>query len=391
MTNINQNMQELPEPSSLLQQQTQRFLAWLQQRIDQAGGKITFAEYMQHALYHPEFGYYMHAKPKFGQQGDFVTAPEISALFSQCLARQVAQVLENTAVTDIVEFGAGTGVMAYEILQTLIKLKVKPKNYYILEISPELQKLQQQRLSGLDTDINVIWLNSLDDLSLNAIILANEILDAFPVELFKVDETALLQAYVMFEDNKLETLFSEKLSDDFSKEVEALRKHYELTAPYLSEVNLQSRAWLKSIKSCLQQGVIFLIDYGFPGHEYYFPGRNMGTLMCHYQHLAHENPLLFPGLQDITAHVDFTAIAEQADELGLEIAGFSNQANFLINCGITESMQELPENEYFDVVQKVKTLLMPGEMGEIIKVLALISNLDLELLGFKNNDQRHRL
>lgn len=385
MTTIDQ----LPTPDANALIHSQELVHFIQQKMAMTEGMISFAEFMQYALYAPNLGYYTAGLRKFGQGGDFVTAPEISPLFAQCLAKQCQQVLTQLESGVIVEFGAGSGKLAATLLPSLAQLNCLPTQYIIIEISVELQQRQQATLqSQLSPDLyNIIqWINSLPNTPLNAVIIANEVLDAMPVHRFQVTNTGILEECVRYEAEQFvwQTRHAES---DLQNAVNQL----DLPIDYQSEINLFLPAWIRSVADCLNQGVILLIDYGFPQHEYYHPQRNEGTLMCHYQHYTHSNPLILIGLQDITAHVNFTAVAEAAVAANLQVAGFTQQANFLLGCGLMELLSHYDVNnvaEHARITQQIKTLTLPSEMGELFKVMALTRQFDMPLIGFIQDDRR---
>jgi SAM-dependent MidA family methyltransferase len=339
-------------------------------------GTLTFARYMELALYAPGLGYYSAGARKFGPGGDFVTAPEISALFSQCLARQCKQI-----GGDILELGAGTGIMAAEILQ-----HYKPAHYYILEVSADLKQRQQETLKNYS---NVTWLSRLPE-SFTGTILANEVLDALPVHRFCISNNQILEAYVCWENNQFVWHYDQPTSPGLLESVKKLNIH----SDYESEVHLTIPPLIHSLSQLLTSGAMIFIDYGFPRHEYYHSDRHQGTLMCHHQHRANTDPLILTGQQDITAHVDFTALAEIAVEAGLHVAGYTNQAAFLLGCGLMEIAAEKSTDDLkkqLVVSQQIQKLTQPHEMGELFKVMGLTKNLDINLIGFSMYDQRQRL
>jgi len=383
----------LPPPTPDALAHSQRLLASIRQAIDQANGLISFAEFMQLALYAPGLGYYSAGTRKFGAAGDFVTAPELSPLFSQCLARQCQQVLAQLTEGVILEFGAGSGLMAAEILKELARLQCLPTRYYILELSAELRQRQQATLTLHLPELYslVHWLDTLPSQPLQGIVLANEVLDAMPVHRFQLEAQEVLEFFVGYDHTQQlvwHLLPTPQLQ--LREVVESLRP--QLPVPYVSEVNLMIPGWLQAVADILSKGLILLIDYGFPRNEYYHPQRHQGTLMCHYRHYAHTEPLILVGLQDLTAHVDFTAVAETAQAAGLQVAGYTSQANFLLACGLTGLLANYAGNDstYLRLAQQVKTLILPSEMGELFKVLALTRQLDIALLGFER-DERERL
>lgn len=361
------------------------------QRDIQQNGPILFSQFMSAALYAPELGYYRNAFQKFGGGGDFVTAPEISALYSACIARQCAEVLEKLSGGDIFEFGAGSGMMAADILQTLHAMNILPKHYYILELSAHLKALQRETIFKKIPTLcdRVIWLERLPEKPMRGVVIANEVLDAMPVELFTWENGPIINQ-VDFQKEQFILIRDKKIN----RELQSRFEQYQIAFKngYTSEVNLYLPAWIKSIAEFFSAGLLLLIDYGFPRREYYHPDRDQGTLMCHYRHRAHTDPFVFPGMQDITAHVDFTAVAEAAFDHHFSVAGFTNQASFLINCGLLSLVQQT-ENEKYRVQQnqQVLKLTSPAEMGELFKVMALTKNIDPDLGGFSNHNQLARL
>ncbi|MGM0542004.1 MAG: class I SAM-dependent methyltransferase [Pseudomonadota bacterium] len=362
--------------------------------------QLTFAQYMHKALYTPELGYYASTLPKIGEQGDFITAPEVSPIFSRCLARQAIQVLEQLESPNILEFGAGSGVMAKDILLELAQQGQPLERYYILEISADLQQRQKNRLEKeLPAELfkKIVWLNELPRTPISAVIIANEVLDAMPFERLRIEPDRFLQAYVRYNetDETFEWDYRPIIDPGLQKFAYQLIQHIGKVSHlgYETEINLNIRPWLKSLNQILTQGAVILIDYGYTRQEYYQSARVMGTLRCHYQHHAHSNPFFYPGLQDITAHVDFTAVAEEGFDSGFKVAGFTTQANFLMATGLLEmaAAPEAPVTEQIKIAQQIKTLTLPDEMGESFKVIALTKRIDTPLIGFSVRDLRHQL
>ncbi|QKI88524.1 class I SAM-dependent methyltransferase [Thiomicrorhabdus xiamenensis] len=363
-------------------------------------GSLSFAQFMQKALYTPNLGYYSSSLPKIGKGGDFITAPEISPIFSRCLARQTQQVLEQLEEPNIIEFGAGRGIMAADILLEMQRLEQDIHRYYIVEISADLQQRQKAYLrETLSEELfnKVAWLEKLPATPISAVILANEVLDAMPFERLRIEPERALQGYVCYNEAKNEfdwdyqPITDSKLQRFANQLIKHIGKVSDLG--YETEINLNLGPWLKSLSQILSKGLVLLIDYGYTREEYYQPARVMGTLRCHYQHRAHQNPFFYPGLQDITAHVDFTAVAEAGFDAGFRIAGYTTQANFLMGSGLLE-MSVDPQadiGEQIKVAQQIKTLTMPDEMGENFKVIALSKQIDDGLIGFKVRDLRHQL
>lgn len=324
----------LPLPSQELQQHSQQLITHICQRIA-LQGRISFADYMQMALYEPGLGYYSAGMQKFGVGGDFITAPEISPLFAQCLAQQIQSVATQLGNSDILEIGAGSGQLAVDLLATLATNNALPAHYYILELSAELRDRQQQKLAALIPQYldRITWCDHLPT-NLHGVIIANEVIDAMPIRRFCYHDNQLFECYVTCDNQQLNEVLAPP-----GAELTAAFNHLAIettTQDYTSEINLLLPGWLASLGDSMISGLVLLIDYGFPCREYYHPDRSMGTLMCHYQHRAHSDPYFWPGLQDITAHVDFTAVAEAAVAAGFTVSGYTTQANFLLNCGLTD-------------------------------------------------------
>lgn len=384
----------MPPPDSAAIEHSETLRSTIKREIATTGS-IAFSRYMQLALYAPGAGYYSAGAQKLGSGGDFITAPEISPLFSRCIARQCAQVLGTLDEKNIIEFGAGSGRMAIDILLELESMQCLPHRYRIIDTSAELKQRQQQAIAQHIPHLAhlVDWLDQLpDNDSLEGIVLANEVLDAMPVELFRMTDNGPRDVHVRTNDNGFELVTSAQCNRQVRKRLE--NTGFDFAAGYESEVNLAADAWIASIASVLSRGLILLIDYGYPQYEYYHHDRMHGTLMCFYQHRSHTDPLVLTGLQDITAHVDFTAIAESAHDNGLNVSGFTTQAFFLLGCGL-ESMS-IAENkndavQQLEINSQIKKLTLPSEMGERFKVMALTKQLPIDLMGFSLSDQRARL
>jgi SAM-dependent MidA family methyltransferase len=394
---MNTSVLKLSAPNDAALIHSETLIQLIRKEIQANQGQITFARFMELALYAPGLGYYSAGLQKLGHEGDFVTAPELSPLFTRCLARQCQQVLAKLGIGSILEFGAGSGILAVDLLSELEKNQSLPVKYCILEVSADLQQRQQQlckeRIPHLFDRIQ--WLTCLPTpQSWQGIVLANEVLDAFPVHRFRVDIKEIQEYYVSIDNNKFHYKIGKPSCEKLVEKVKQLSIEA-LSVPYDSEVNLLLPEWIKTTGGIIKQGLMLLIDYGFPCQEYYHPDRAMGTLMCHYRHFAHPDPLIIPGLQDITAHVDFTAVAESAVAIGLDVAGFTTQAAFLLNCGLLEIAgsegMDATINKQIQLSQQIQRLTSPNEMGDLFKVIALTREFDEELVGFSNYDQRRRL
>jgi SAM-dependent MidA family methyltransferase len=378
-------MSQLPQPTAPEQTHSQQLKRLIIQKIHHAGGMIPFSEFMQLALYEPQLGYYTGNKHKFGVQGDFITAPELSPLFAQSVAHQCQQVLQHETHNTILEFGAGSGILAANLLQSLEQLDCLPQQYLILELSADLQQFQRETIAAKVPHLvdSVKWLQALPAQKIKGFIIANEVLDAMPVKKFIISKQGINEFYVAVDENE-QFIWKEQACDD--REILALVEKYQLPTGYQSEYNPQLKAWIQAVSNSLDSGIALLIDYGFLQDIYYHPQRSMGTLMCHYKHHAHTDPLIYAGLQDVTTHVDFTAVGDAAIDCGLQVVGYSHQAQFLMNCGILKLLENIEDKQskaYFNLTQQVKILLMPQEMGEIFKVMALATaDIDNDLLGF---------
>jgi SAM-dependent MidA family methyltransferase len=358
------------------------------------GGVIGFDAWMRLALYAPGLGYYSAGATKLGSSGDFVTAPEISSLFSRCLARQCADILRDTG-GDILELGAGSGRMAADVLTELAVLETLPERYLILEVSADLAERQRARLAQLPRELasRVQWLDRWPEKNMRGVVLANEVLDAMPVERFVlrarpggIDVRALGVGLAGDGFEWRETSPSAELLHAVADIVEALPAP--LPDGYVSEVCLAFQPWMAGLAGQLEQGVALLIDYGLPRAHLYHPDRTTGTLRCHFRHRAHSDPFINVGLQDITAWVDFTRVAEAADSVGLEVLGFASQAAFLIGAGmeslLSTEMQVAGDDARAQatLAGEARRLMLPGEMGEIFKVIALGRGYESPLAGF---------
>lgn len=351
---------------------------------------IPFIEFMQLALYDPAEGYYSSGLQKLGKHGDFITAPELTPLFGKTLANQFQQVFIELESPALFEFGAGSGALCVAILEHLALHDALPETYYILEVSANLQHRQRELIAQKIPHLahRVTWLDRWPQTPFNGVVLANEVLDAMPVHRFIQTEQEIMESFITLdEQGQLKELFKPCQNQRLLEYINT-RLAFSKT-PYLSEVNLFIDDWILNNYRMLNQGVVFLIDYGFPRHEYYHPDRNQGTLMCHYQHHSHTNPLVHPGEQDITAHVDFTHVAEAGQHAGFHIAGYTNQASFLLANGLLSLVHCLDnELEQVQAKQAIKQLTLPSEMGELFKVIALSKNSDITLNGFQLHDKR---
>jgi len=380
----------LPAPGAEAAQHSASLIEFIRRDITAQGGWISFARYMELALYSPGLGYYAAGAHKFGEAGDFITAPELSPLFGQTVARQVAEIIAQSAA-NILELGAGSGKLAVDMLAELEQLGILPDSYAILEVSADLRARQQTRLRERLPHLldRVHWLDELPEKFSGAIV-ANEVLDALPVHLVHWRDSAISERGVAVGEHGF--IWQERAIGDPA----LLHAVQQIAVPddYVSEICFAARGLVNSLAQRLEQGAVLLIDYGFGAREFYHPQRRSGTLMCHYRHHAHDDPFFLPGLQDITAHVNFTDIAECGIDAGLELLGYTSQAFFLINCGITGLLQDTsPENlrDYLPLSAQLQKLTSPAEMGELFKVIAFGKKLANPLSGFASGDMTRTL
>jgi SAM-dependent MidA family methyltransferase len=382
----------LPSPPAEALASSAELQKHIRSSIAASGGWISFARFMELALYAPGLGYYSAGSTKLGAGGDFVTAPELSALFARSLAPQVAQLIES-GIPDAIEVGAGSGALAGDLLQTLAVLKRLPERYLILEVSADLRERQRHRIAEAVPELieRVSWLDTLPE-KMNAIVIGNEVLDAIPTHIVRARGNGLVDEAGVRMQAQTQTF--ERIYRPAREPLLAAAQALDLPADYETEINLAARAFVKSLAERIERGALLFFDYGFPAAEYYHPQRSRGTLMCHYRHHAHDDPLVLAGLQDITAHVDFTAIADAAVEAGHSVLGYTTQAQFLINCGITDILAEtsvVDTRAWAPLAAAAQKLLSPAEMGELFKVIALGRGLDVPLLGFTRGDRAHTL
>jgi SAM-dependent MidA family methyltransferase len=387
---------DLPAPTAALQAQSDQLCQLIREEIHRdPSASISFERFMELALYAPEWGYYTAALDKFGKAGDFTTAPEISPLFAQCIGRQCQQVFASLGQVDILEIGAGTGQLAIDLLLYLEQALILPRTYKILEISPTLKQRQQERLQQHIPHLFPLiqWLDDSPEAPIKGVILANEVLDALPVHQFFSTEDSIQEVRVSHKKDRF-CYYLSPVNEGVLSDLSKLKAAYFPTVKaYQSEVCRRLPDWVNKLGRTLQQGLVIIIDYGFPGQEYYHPDRTNGTLMCYYQHRAHADPLSLVGLQDITASVDFSSLARAALQAGLKVAGYTSQAAFLLNNDLLPLIEKCYDGtSSMDVNRQVHLLTSPSEMGELIKVMGLTRNCEFfPLNGFKLYDKRTRL
>lgn len=388
---------QLPEPSAEQKLLSNQLSVLIKRQMLHNNG-LSFSGYMATALYAPKLGYYSGGCLKFGLDGDFITAPELSALFGQSIARQVAEVFAHLSKPSLLELGAGSGSLAESLLLALSALDALPQAYYILEVSESLQARQRERLAlALPEDVfsRVHWLSALPT-HFVGVILGNEVVDALPVEVIRLWPKDAEQAFVAWNEEKqsFDWDWRHVVDAELQTLVDQIRHRLGEVGDqgYQTEVCLLQRPWMQSLSDCLTQGGILLIDYGYVEREFWSGARWMGSLRAHYRQRAHSDPFYFPGLQDITAHVNFTSLAYAGHAAGLTVAGFTTQSNFLLSLGITGLIDEQADVlTNLRLAQQIKTLTMPDEMGENFKVMAFLKDLDVSLSGFALRDLRMSL
>jgi len=362
----------LPTPDKDARAHSARVAERVRDEIERMHGFISFTRYMEIVLYAPALGYYVAGTKKFGETGDFVTGPELTPLYGAAIARQLAPILATTHERTIVELGAGSGALAASVLEALGASDAAPLRYTIIEVSPQLRDVQRATIaarapSHLD---RVAWIDVLPD-AIDGVVVMNEVLDAIPPRIVSHQAGTWFERGVTVANSAL--AWAERPLDD--PRIEALaRERFPAGVDYTSEVNPAAEALVTTIGRRLARGALLVVDYGFARREYYHPQRNAGTLVGHYRHRAHDDPFLWPGLSDLTTHVDFSAIAEAGERAGLRVAGFATQASFLLGCRILDLLQNVgaPESAaYLRAASAVQTLLSPAEMGELFKVLLL--------------------
>jgi SAM-dependent MidA family methyltransferase len=390
----------LPKVDPISAQHSLLVAAHVAEKIAAANGCISFAEFMHEVLYARGLGYYSAGASKLGADGDFITAPEASSLFGRVLARQCAPVLAEVRAkhgeASILEFGAGSGKLAVDVLTRLNDLDALPDSYRILEVSADFRERQQAYINDTVPQFasRVSWLDHLPD-EHDGVMIANEVLDALPVERFVRRAEHVAQLCVALEDDRF-TIVERQASPSLASAVESIEADLgqPLPAGYVSEVNLAASTWIADIAATLRCGMALLIDYGVSQREYYAVDRSDGWLRCHFRHHAHSDALILPGIQDITAWVDFSATASAGIEHGLDIVGYVSQAHFLVNGGLAEELAdftELAPDAQLKLSAQVKLLTLPGEMGENFKCLGLSRALHVSPSSFASADRTFSL
>ena len=386
----------LPKPDLLSAEHSKKVAHHIRSKIRKAGGQISFAEFMHEALYSRGLGYYSAGLTKFGRDGDFITAPEISSIFGAVIANQCIEVLNQIKNGGILEFGAGSGKLAVDILFALDEKKSLPRTYNIFEVSPDLIERQKNKLKNdlphmLD---RVNWLSEIPS-NFEGVIIANEVLDALPVERFIKRKSGVSQLFVSVKGNEF-VWVEEKASDNLVREVSFIEDEIgkSFSLGYQSEINFAARKWISYLETFMKHGVVFLFDYGVSRREYYAADRYDGWIRCHYRHYAHNNPLILPGIQDLTSWIDFSAIAHSAYEAGLNIMGYQNQSQFLLGGGLENEILKItdyPIDKKIKLLNEIKILTLPSEIGGNFKFMALGKGNINSLTAFDYSDRRQVL
>jgi len=391
MTPLPPALAHLPPPGEDALAASRQLTCAIVDAISAAGGFLPFRQFMAMALYLPGLGYYAGGSRKLGGHGDFVTAPELSPLFAQCLCAPIAELMTQ-GHAHLLELGAGSGRLAADLLESLDARGCVPERYSILDVSAELRARQRERIARLPDALarRVEWLDELPA-RFTGVVIGNEVLDALPVDLVRREGDRWLEVGVAVDDRSGAMRLQTR---EAAGPLLAAARALPIADGCTTEIQLAARALVATLGDILERGAVILVDYGFPREEYYHEQRREGTLMCHYRHHAHADPLALPGLQDITSHVDFTAIAEAARASGLDLLGYTSQTQFLIDCGITRLLEAFDPRDvraYAPVVAAAQKLLSPAEMGELFKVIAFGRGVTATLPGFRSGDRSHRL
>ena len=373
-------------------------LAFLRQRIVQAQGWLPFSEYMNSVLYTADLGYYVNHQRKIGffsQDGsDFITAPELTPLFAQSLAYALAQTMQENNLQQVLELGAGSGQLAIDLLLAWDQQGVDIQQYAIVELSSLLRLRQQQNVQKTLSAYphllkKIVWLDTLPN-KMNGVILGNEVLDAIPVQLYIRKNSVWYERGVSWQDAPPYLIWQDRHCADVPEVLAQLPG----TQDYLTETHVRAQAFVRTLADMLQRGLMLFIDYGFPEAEYYHPQRNQGTLMTHYRHQASTDPLLHPGQADLTAHINFSAMADAMCQSGLDLIGYTSQARFLLNAGLLTQLSQFDAQDaarYLPKAKAVQQLMSEAEMGELFKVIACTRAIDAHLCGFDKGDRSHTL
>ena len=388
---------KLPEPDSQDLDRSLKLRQKICREMKANGGLLSFERYMDMCLYTEGLGYYASNQPIFGEQGDFVTSSERSTIFAQAFGAHLKTLSTKFEELNIIEIGAGSGQFAAQLLEHLSISDVPVKQYYIIEKSVALRARQQTLINTVIPQqcSNVQWLDSIGDPIKNAVVIANEVIDALPVRLLTIKSRQILERFVRQNSDQEFSFTDIPAEEDLISAVHSTLEDSTILSvdqPYNTEICMQLPGFVQQMASLVQQGIFFFIDYGYPRSEYYLVQRSMGTLLCHYKNTAHDNPLIWPGLQDISSNVDFTALAEAGVEAGLKLNSYSTQAHFLLASNILASLEkDAPEQKLIRASQQLKHLMLPSEMGERFQVMTFTKNMTLDQTLFTTRDLSYRL
>ena len=390
-------MTSLPTPEQKDLQRSSELARQICQEIEASQGTLTFERYMHMCLYTENLGYYTGNRPIFGEQGDFVTSSEKSAFFAKAFVGHLLRLPSQLDNFSIVEIGAGSGRFAAQLLTELAIANISIEQYYIVEKSATLRARQQEYLTAaLPAESSLVqWIETLDEPIDNAVVIANEVIDALPVHLITLQKRKIFERCVQWNAENGFSFASIPADKNLTAVLQGILESLSISdaeQSYHTEICLQLHDFVQQIAALVQQGIFFFIDYGYPRAEYYHEQRNMGTLLCHYQNLVHDNPLIWPGLQDISCNVDFTALANAASQSGLELNSYGTQAHFLLASEILTNIDnEISEQEYLRISQQLKQLMLPSEMGERFQVMVFTKHMTLNRDQFTTRDLSHRL
>jgi len=392
-----QDINSLPPVDRMALANSREVILLIAQAIAKQGGRIRFDQFMDIAMFAPGRGYYDSINSIFGDKGDFTTAPEISPFFGQCITQQILQIMAQMGRTNILEFGAGSGILAQTILMELEKYDQLPHTYFIYDISPSLRKRQYGRLKKTIPHLidRLVWLKDIPE-SFNGVIIANEVIDAMPVHkvVFRQNQNHE-EIYITLSNNKLVQKEGPLSSLNIKKEMDDIIQLWpNIEDGYSSEINMGVKQWILQISQMLQRGLVLLIDYGFTRKDYYQPIHHQGNLMCYFQHCAHDDPLLYPGIQDVTCHVDFSLVARAFQENGLNVSGYTNQGFFLAGCGLESLYQQLDQSDEQKIITETRgleQLILPNAMGEVFKVIGITKGVNENLIGFSASNLKDSL
>ena len=371
-------------------------LSEIKQKIKSSGGKISFSKFMHHALYAPLLGYYSGKSKKFGESGDFITAAEETGILGRIIAKQCSVILNEIPDAAIIEYGPGSGALAVSILKQLLQMGLKPRAYYMVDVSEDLIERQKNRISTELPEIydSVIWKSEIPD-GFSGIVIGNEVIDSMPFERFMISNKRILQFFVGTKEEEL-VYKLEPANIEIKKYVKRIESQIgkSLCEGYISEISFIGRDWINQISLKLNQGMIILLDYGVSRSEYYSDDKNQGWTHCHFKHHKHFEPLIYPGMQDITTWVDFSLISETAKANDMIVDAYLTQAQFIINNGIEDEFlgfESMDIKKQMELTRQIKLLTLPDKMGSNFKCLVMTKNFLKKGMVNKTGDKSYVL